>query len=331
MSTFCKRLNIEVSMDPPEFSDGEYDPSIEMGMQDFLNLMANIDNSDTAKNVRLDPLVPAGLVRDVLKRCRKGGMTKTEFSHAIEAISKIENKNTQIDINGKDLAWNSYLIILNINHDLKDKAPSYSDLKYLGIKSDDELPSKNKIQSWSRYYINNQQMKICNMKHFIYLAQHAGWLDKRTPPSEPHPSEWKWEDPRPDWLNRSQRRWRVFERPSDVDIFLERIDTIEACIAIYRAGEHISMENVRNYFYFEQPFRREYESIFGKATVSQRLKKARGKKSLAEVFNPPNTSSREIIDFLYTNDDEEANAQKKQMADNKIYKRNKMKKKNTKT
>lgn len=315
----CEILKIRVAIGSSTLADEEEDAPLKSGMRDFLHLLPGSKGIEINK-AQIEESVPTGMIREVLTKCKEGGMTKKEFDDAFKAVCKIKQDKLNYDAFEEDSAWSRYTKIKKLAFLLKTSAPDTEAINEIGLHVDESTDFENKSRNWSRYYLQGNQMRINNMRHFIWLAKKAGWLDKRTEPSDPHPSKWDWKSPRPKWMEKSLKVWTYCERSSEVDIFMGRIDAIEACIALFKSDRQISLDSVRDYCCFEQAFRRTYDPILGAASVSQKLRRARGDKTLKQRFDSSSDAQNALIVFLLASDDEnKLNVDKEIAKDKKVY------------
>lgn len=296
-------LKISINSDSCQSDDDQYSLIISEGLKDFLALEAGGDDAQPV-SYRLKNVVPNRLVKTILKRCKKGGMSRSEFGIALRAVTTVEVKEPKSQCRRAWEAWKIYKDIkkfeLLIN---SDSTITKSDRKWRNDNFEKYSEFDDRGRSWGLYYLNKQQMKMTNICCFIVLARKLGWIDQRKIPQVPHPSEYKWGTPRPAGMDSILRRWNHYERSSDVKEFLERIDVISSVIALIRNKKDINFSSVQEYFLFENAFRNKYESTLGVASVSQILRRFSAGKSFQSRFQDDDDDGTNIVDVMFNVDD----------------------------
>lgn len=290
-------LKISIDSDPSQCDDDQYALTISEGIKDFLDLDAG-SNESKPMRTRIKNTASNRLIKKVLLRCKKGGMSKSELSIALNSVTRVENKELKSHDDQLKESLNHYFNISSLKLIFKNKLP-YS--KHYRTIIDEYKNSDDKRKAWSHYYLNNNQMEIANLQCFILLAKSMKWLDYTKPPEHPHPSEYKWGSTRPTNMDSRLRRWAHFERPSDANGFIERIDVINSIYSLIKTKQQINFQSIYDYFIFESAFRKKHKLTHNKASISQTLQRFKIGNSFKSSFQE-NTNTNIIKILFDTND-----------------------------
>lgn len=304
-------LKISIDTDPKQSDDDQYSLIISEGLKDFLDIEVG-DIKTQSGSCRVKYSAPSRLIKKILSRCRKGGMSRSDFGIAYRAVTSVKKKREKsLEIQLYE-TLNFYNDIVKFKLLIDKKSVVISERKWLDENFDTYSKFNDKGRSWSLYYVNCQQMEMTNLYCFVLLARELKWLDIRKCPSTPHPSELKWGSIRSANMDSTLRRWRHYERPFETDEFLERIDVVGSVYLLIEKKAEISFSSVYDAFIFEKPFRDRHELALGKASASQILRRFGDGKSFE--FRFLNGDDESIIKVLFDVNDSTMISEKKDIA-----------------
>lgn len=203
------------------------------GVSDFNDIKVGVDNIDL---LRIKSVAPSRLVKHVLKRCKKGGMSNTQFDIAYSSVTSIKDKSLKSFTNQSNEAIENYCGITRFKAIENNQELQKSDSNWYKKNFDKYSKFNFKCQNWSRFYLNNQQMEISTLRCFILLSKKLEWLDCRDLPTVPDPSKYSW-GTQSIGQSSHTRRWYHFGRSSDAQGFIQRIDVIESIFQLLKKKE----------------------------------------------------------------------------------------------